>query len=103
MNNKTLNRNYLNVPIGIKYISDWQDFYLPQGHIIVNKIVTGCGFTEYCLNNNIPTILCSPRKVLLENKYEQHKTKGRPTYLFLYKYVGLPVVLCCSNILIVLT
>ena len=45
MNNEILNRIYLNVPIGIKYISDWKDFYLPQGHIIVNKIVTGCGFT----------------------------------------------------------
>ena len=63
-----LNRTYLNVPIGIKYISDWKDFYLPQGHIIVNKIVTGCGFTEFFLNNNIPTVLCSPRKILLEIK-----------------------------------
>ena len=81
-----LSRNYLNVPIGIKYISDWENFYLPQGHIIVNKIVTGCGFTEYCLNNNVPTILCSPRKALLGNKHRQHKTKGRPTYLYRNKY-----------------
>ena len=81
-----LNRTYLNVPIGIKYISDWENFNLPQGHVIVNKIVTGCGFTEYCLNNNIPTILCSPRKALLGNKHRQHKEDGRPTYLYRNKY-----------------
>jgi hypothetical protein len=97
MNNEILNRIYLNVPIGIKYISDWKDFYLPQGHIIVNKIVTGCGFTEYCLNNNIPTILCSPRKALLGNKHRQHKTKGMPTYLYRNKYDQEENVDCSSN------
>ena len=97
MNSEILNRIYLNVPIGIKYISDWQDFYLPQGHIIVNKIVTGCGFTEYCLNNNIPTILCSPRKALLGNKHRQHKTKGMPTYLYRNKYDQEENVDCSSN------
>ena len=81
-----LNRNYLNVPIGIKFISDWKELELPKGHYILNKIVTGCGFTEYFLNNNIPTILCSPRKALLGNKHRQHKTKGRPTYLYRNKY-----------------
>ena len=81
-----LNRNYLNVPIGIKYISDWKELDLPKGHYILNKIVTGCGFTEYFLNNNIPTILCSPRKALLGNKHRQHKTEGRPTYLYKNKY-----------------
>ena len=73
MNN--FNKNYINVPINIKYISDWFDIknYINfSGHIILNKIVTGCGFTEYFLRNNDPIILCSPRKVLLENKYEQH-------------------------------
>ena len=83
-----LNRTCLNVPIGIKYISDWKEIInlLPKGHYILNKIVTGCGFTEYCLNNNIPTILCSPRKALLGNKHRQHKTKGMPTYLYRNKY-----------------
>jgi hypothetical protein len=97
MNNEILNRTYLNVPIGIKYISDWENFNLPQGHIIVNKIVTGCGFTEYCLNNNIPTILCSPRKALLGNKHRQHKTKGMPTYLYRNKYDQEENVDCSSN------
>ena len=81
-----LNRNYLNVPVGIKFISDWKELELPKGHYILNKIVTGCGFTEYFLNNNIPTILCSPRKALLGNKHRQHKIDGRPTYLYKNKY-----------------
>ena len=99
MNDKILNRNYLNVPIGIKYISDWKEIInlLPKGHYILNKIVTGCGFTEYCLNNNIPTILCSPRKALLGNKHRQHKTKGMPTYLYRNKYDQEENVDCSSN------
>ena len=65
----------VNVPETIRFISDWVDIFNQinfNGHIIINKSVTGCGFTEYFLNNNIPTILCSPRKVLLSNKHEQH-------------------------------
>ena len=79
-----LNRIYLNVPKNIKYIGNWSELtnLLPKGHYILNKIVTGCGFTEFFLNNPIPTILCSPRKVLLENKFEQHLKKGRFTYLY---------------------
>ena len=82
------NKIYINVPENIRYISDWVDIIniLPRNqHYILNKIVTGCGFTEYFLNNEIPIILCSPRKILLENKHEQHKTKGRPTYLVINK------------------
>ncbi len=65
----------INVPFYVNYINDWNEIFQSinfNGHIIINKIVTGCGFTEYFLNNNIPTILCSPRKVLLENKHQQH-------------------------------
>ena len=65
----------VNVPETIRFISDWEDIFNQinfNGHIIINKSVTGCGFTEFFLNNNIPTILCSPRKVLLSNKHEQH-------------------------------
>ena len=69
----------LQVPENVRYISDWENLELPKGHYIMDKVVTGCGFTEYFLNNNIPTILCSPRKVLLKNKYDQHPLT---TYLF---------------------
>ena len=66
---------------GIKYISEWQDYDLPRGHVIVDKGVTGCGYTEYTLTNNLPTILCSPRKLLLENKSEQHQNDLNILYL----------------------
>lgn len=62
----------INVPEGIRYISQWEDYVMPKGHCIVDKGVTGCGFTEMCLTNNLNVVLCSPRKMLLENKAEQH-------------------------------
>ena len=69
------------VPQGIKYISEWQDYDLPRGHVIVDKGVTGCGYTEYTLTNNLPVVLCSPRKLLLENKSEQHQGDINILYL----------------------
>ena len=61
------------VPRGIRYLSLWQGFeILPFPHIL-DKQIPGCGFTEFCLTNNQNTVLCSPRKMLLENKYDQHK------------------------------
>ena len=69
------------VPKGIKYISEWIDYDLPRGHVIVDKGVTGCGYTEYTLTNNLPTVLCSPRKLLLENKSEQHLKDQNILYL----------------------
>ena len=69
-----MNKKIIKVPnTGIKYISEWIDYDLPRGHVIVDKGVTGCGYTEYTLTNNLPTVLCSPRKLLLENKSEQHQ------------------------------
>ena len=71
------------VPSGrnIKYISEWSEYVLPKGHCIVDKGVTGCGYTEYTLTNNLPTVLCSPRKLLLENKSEQHQNDLNILYL----------------------
>ena len=68
-----MNKIEIEVPINVRYISEWDDFNtdLLKGHSVINKTITGCGFTHYCLTNNIPTILCSPRKFLLENKHEQ--------------------------------
>ena len=43
--------------------------------------MTGCGYTEYTLTNNLPTVLCSPRKLLLENKSEQHQGDINILYL----------------------
>ena len=68
------------VPYGIQFISEWEDYIFPKGHVIVDKGVTGCGYTEYCLTNKLPVVLCSPRKLLLENKSEQHQ--GDPNILY---------------------
>jgi len=70
-----MNIIHIDVPEGIEYISEWKEYTLPPEHSILDKTICGCGFTEYCLNNNIPTILCSPRKKLLENKEEQHNSE----------------------------
>ena len=63
------------VPNGIRYISDWSNYSLEyyQFPHILNKTLTGCGFTEYCIRNPLNVILCSPRRILLENKEDQHK------------------------------
>lgn len=67
-----MNKTTLKVPFGVKYLSEWTDYDLPKGHCIVDKGVTGCGYTEYALCNNHNVVLCSPRKLLLENKRDQH-------------------------------
>jgi len=72
---KRMNVIPINVPENIEYISEWNDFEYPLGHLILDKTICGCGFTEYCLNNPIPLVLCSPRKKLLENKEEQHNSE----------------------------
>jgi hypothetical protein len=62
----------IRVPKGVRYINQWEGFTLPDHPCIIDKQITGCGFTEYCLTNKDNVILCSPRKILLENKEEQH-------------------------------
>ena len=64
------------VPKGYRYISEIPDFKINDFPHILNKQIPGCGFTEYCidpLKNSEDIILCSPRKILLQNKYDQHK------------------------------
>ena len=70
-----MNKTVINVPSGIKYIGDWEEFnnIFPMHPHIMNKILTGCGFTEWCLRNNMNVILCSPRNILLDNKARQHE------------------------------
>ena len=78
-----MNKKIIKVPSGrnIKYISEWSEYKIPKGHCIVDKGVTGCGYTEYTLTNNLPVVLCSPRKLLLENKSEQHQNDINILYL----------------------
>ena len=64
------------VPPGIRYMSEWEGFSLDffgNGAYIIDKQIPGCGFTEYCLTSKDFVILTSPRKILLENKEDQHK------------------------------
>ncbi len=68
-----MNKTIIEVPEDIRYISEWNEFTLPEHRCIINKKITGCGFTEFCITSNYNVILCSPRKILLENKEEQHK------------------------------
>ena len=63
------------VPAGYRYISEIPDFKINDFPHILNKQIPGCGFTEYCIDpakNSEDIILCSPRKILLKNKYDQH-------------------------------
>ena len=70
-----MNKSIKQVPAGVRYISDWKEYKLEDYAFphILNKVLTGCGFTEYCLRNQQNIILVSPRKFLLENKEDQHK------------------------------
>ena len=64
------------VPKGIRYISEMDSlfrFYKLPVKCIINKQLPGCGFTEYCINGPENVILCSPRKMLLKNKKDQHE------------------------------
>ena len=63
------------VPEGIRFLSDWEEFKLSNfpNKCIINKQIPGCGFTEYCIRSNENIILCSPRKMLLKNKFDQHE------------------------------
>ena len=67
-----MQRQKLEVPSGIRYMSEWEDYRIHSFPHILNKQIPGCGYTEYCIRNSDDTILCSPRKILLQNKYEQH-------------------------------
>ena len=78
------------VPKGIRYISEWDKLeegqrlrdQLPKDTpYIMNKTITGCGYTEYCITNPSATIICSPRLVLLENKEDQHRDMENLLYL----------------------
>jgi hypothetical protein len=68
-----MKKTTINVPANIRFMSQWKEFSIPDIPHIMNKQIPGCGFTEYCITNNEDVILCSPRKILLQNKFEQHK------------------------------
>ena len=50
-----MEKHVIKVPKGIRYIGDWEGFYdeFPNCPHIMDKTITGCGFTEWCLTNNL--------------------------------------------------
>lgn len=87
-----MNKTSLTVPAGIRYISQWDSFKLGNfpAKCIINKVLPGCGFTRFCIESpweNV--ILCSPRKMLLQNKHEQHPFQ---TFLVTNEYERDPQV-----------
>jgi hypothetical protein len=73
---KNMNTLNISIPNTIGYLSEWSTFdaTLPNGKIIVNKIICGCGMTDYYLTNNIPVILASPRRELILSKTKNPRT-----------------------------
>lgn len=67
-------REKIIVPKGVRYIGEWKDYSLRNFNSphILNKTITGCGYTEYCIRCNLNVIILSPRRMLLENKEDQH-------------------------------
>ena len=70
------------VPQEYQYLSDWNDFdsYLPDGKIILNKSICGCGCTDHFLTNDQPVILLSPRRNLITSKLKNGRTAGKVYY-----------------------
>ena len=67
-----MRKHKLNVPKGINFLSYWNNFRLFKFPYILNKQITGCGFTQWALTCPMNVILCSPRRILLENKFENY-------------------------------
>lgn len=71
-----MKKTKINVPAGIRFVSEWdgfKDLFPKDTPYILDKKIPGCGFTEWVLGNERNTILCSPRVMLIQNKWEQHK------------------------------
>jgi hypothetical protein len=72
----------INVPIQYRHLSEWTEFgdILPEGHIILNKNITGCGCTVFFLTNDKPVILASPRISLIKSKLKDKNIKRKLFY-----------------------
>ena len=85
-----IDKGTITVAPGLEYITDWRDNngqfiidqYVLSGRVIMNKTVTGCGFTTYCLVNGYHTILVSPRLRLIQDKLEQVNKKSQECFYF---------------------
>ena len=79
-----MNKEYLDVPLGLRYISNWQDFgaQIPYTKLILNKVYPGCGMTTYFLTSPFPVIMTAPRKTLLQNKAGWMEKHGYSYFLW---------------------
>ncbi len=83
INEEIMDKVDLKVPTDIKWLGQWVKFdrVMPQGKIILNKNICGCGCTEYYLRNDQPVILVSPRKELINCKVNS-TNRTRPLFYF---------------------
>lgn len=79
-----MNKEIKEVPRGISFLSEWEGFNLPFHPCILNKQITGCGFTQWALTCEQNIVLCSPRRVLLENKEAQFFKQIKKGFSFPY-------------------
>lgn len=73
-----MEKKTISIPEGVYYLGDYPGLVaqLPQGRYILNKVMTGCGATTMFLGDNVPTVLCSPRRELIRCKAESSDFKG---------------------------
>ena len=81
-----MNKERIVVPKGIEFLSQWSEFSLPNEPCILNKQITGCGFTQWALTCPANVILCSPRIRL-------------PLYQLLERHIPTIVVISYSELI----
>lgn len=69
----------INIPEGIFHLGEFPDLsnQLPQTSYIFSKKMTGCGATTFFLEDNFPTVLCSPRNELIRCKATSKRHYGK--------------------------
>ena len=74
-------KQIIRIDSGVEYLSEVYNqlsgeslinWLLMQGRVLLNKSITGCGFTSGCLENWDNIILTAPRILVLQNKMEQY-------------------------------
>lgn len=66
-----MKKKVFTVPAGARYVTEFFE-WMPEEPYIIDKKICGCGFTEWVITNQFNVILLSPRRILLENKKDQH-------------------------------
>ena len=74
-----MNKKIIRIPEGIFFLGNYTGLctQFPQNSFILNKVMTGCGATTMFLNDDVPTILCSPRREMLHCKANSPEFRGK--------------------------